>query len=297
MRKLTTMLEDELLTSRSDPVPRGPKKQFPTSFFRVALRGSWMILISSAMMAATASYAQMPANDLTLEIMMNAEAQDQMLVDLVAPWQANDAVGYNFNCDYNAQTFDYSTQPGQSVDGQAFSLSDSGSFNASLGAWSWTSSGLIGSDAFSITGTATGDVIGITGLYLDEGPVEYSAVGMVTILKDGSSKGTFVAQLGAPAGPNAIPVASGNCTDDRVYDDVNKKWVWVFTWVKNQPPPVEESELEESGGTANDNGIGQLAGSFVQTVETVPEPCTLALLGVGTLSLLAYEWRRRQAKA
>ncbi len=29
----------------------------------------------------------------------------------------------------------------------------------------------------------------------------------------------------------------------------------------------------------------------------VPEPTTLTLLGVGTLSLLAYEWRRRKAKA
>jgi len=29
----------------------------------------------------------------------------------------------------------------------------------------------------------------------------------------------------------------------------------------------------------------------------VPEPSTFALLGLGTFGLLAYEWRRRKAKA
>jgi hypothetical protein len=37
--------------------------------------------------------------------------------------------------------------------------------------------------------------------------------------------------------------------------------------------------------------------ALTETLHGVPEPSTVALLGVSTLGLLAYEWRRRTAKA
>ena len=36
------------------------------------------------------------------------------------------------------------------------------------------------------------------------------------------------------------------------------------------------------------------ASQIQEQMTTVPEPCTLVLLGIGAVSLLAYAWRRRR---
>ena len=48
---------------------------------------------------------------------------------------------------------------------------------------------------------------------------------------------------------------------------------------------------------ANDAGTPSVTGGNDVAIYTVPEPATLALLGVGAIGLVTYGWRRRRAKA
>ena len=48
---------------------------------------------------------------------------------------------------------------------------------------------------------------------------------------------------------------------------------------------------------ANDAGTPSLSGGNDVAIYTVPEPATLALLGVGSIALLAYGWRARRARS
>ncbi|MGD0654271.1 MAG: PEP-CTERM sorting domain-containing protein [Thermoguttaceae bacterium] len=47
-------------------------------------------------------------------------------------------------------------------------------------------------------------------------------------------------------------------------------------------------------GTMDTNGWYNNAGSFSVTVNSIPEPYTIALLGIGAISQLTYVWRRRK---
>jgi hypothetical protein len=60
----------------------------------------------------------------------------------------------------------------------------------------------------------------------------------------------------------------------------------------------QELEPNTLGGNTDVVTIyGGVDWGYTYTAADVPEPSTLALLGLGTFSLLAYDWRRRKAKA
>ena len=60
-----------------------------------------------------------------------------------------------------------------------------------------------------------------------------------------------------------------------------------------------ETWLGNTGGNSVESQVtdASLTGSVTYTYNAVPEPSTLALLGVGAISLLGCAWRRREPTA
>jgi hypothetical protein len=90
---------------------------------------------------------------------------------------------------------------------------------------------------------------------------------------------TFIEGVG-PAGPPATPA----------YDGVNH----TYHFVVSVPAIAGHLVFGVSDGNFGDNG-GQYNIQVFQ-VQPIPEPSTFALLGLGTLSLVAFRRRRREAR-
>ncbi|MGP8199847.1 MAG: PEP-CTERM sorting domain-containing protein [Limisphaerales bacterium] len=112
-----------------------------------------------------------------------------------------------------------------------------------------------------------------------DGGGTWSPVGNSTVTTD-SSQGTGYADLYGtiPSGPNTFTIA---LADSTIITE------WYYTKDSANIDPIDPN-----------TGIPAIYTTGISYSETaVPEPSTFALLGLGTLNLLGYEWRRRMAKA
>jgi hypothetical protein len=73
-------------------------------------------------------------------------------------------------------------------------------------------------------------------------------------------------------------------------------WEWFGSGFFSGLPPQYSAALPNATGIFNTSL--PTGGSFeIASVSSVPEPSTLTLLGLGSLSLLGYGWRRRKQAA
>ena len=320
MKKFNTMLEDEFLNPRSDLVPCGLQQQFPISVIchfmsafgpgRLNYRSLVAILLLThglALWAQPKPIVLDPQNgwtDVYWGTKGNKDPNRNNVLDTGAAggWTFNWTVGGASDPNYAP----FTAPPGGGA--YRFWVPDEGSLQTTQKITDWeqkvgksvVSSGNIQQHSpwsfqpledlpltqFRIPDFAT---------LLDSDPrVVYAAVDLATYCADN------------PLGPLGGAWSVGQTLDDLGLQIVNGQIPGVqglyfattdFTLDPNSPTgwvPIGGSSAWLDSSTFESGGLPM---GIIAEHEVIPEPSTLALVGLGTLSLLAYVWRRRNVKA
>jgi hypothetical protein len=239
---------------------------------RTWLCGSALITIVSLMpnegLAGIISTVQ-----LMTELMMEDEGENMAIVGELFGPDKSSPLSFSSNVDITAMAFSFSLDPGSTYQGLAMTLSGSAVFDPVADIWNASSSGTLGSVAWTPSGTysVTGDPFelssGLTGI---DNPQFHDYHDLIFYNpKTGESGGTFhfTDIHGERSTPN-FPVGDTLGPDG--------KWHYEI---------VTDTFRVDSGGSSPVPGGG--AGSFTTTISPVPEPsgvillCTaLGLLGV-----------------
>lgn len=161
-----------------------------------------VVIAAAAMMfAAGSAHSSVPL--LSIETLMHAEAEDALALAVLYPDFKPNALNYSFSVDTNDGSFSYNVLPGQTYNGLNFSLAGTGTYDSSTETFSWTASGLLGTDVWAEQGQAqwTGDpVAAVNGTVSLNGTVIGTASGNLDVDGFGHSSGTvtFTPTGGSP---------------------------------------------------------------------------------------------------
>lgn len=264
MKKLNIMLEHELVTPRSDPVPHGHQNRCAMSLFILAVV---MLLTLPRMVKADVSVTSQ-------ETLMQAQADEVLALEWLYGTAPGSSLNFNYAVDTSGGSFSWSTLPGQTYNGLSFSVSGTGSYNSSTTTYNWTASGQLGLSPWTEQGEAqwTGDpTANLNGTYTDADTGENVVVaGTVTVDATGHSSGNVTLN-----GVGNTPITDFIGTD--------------ITTIRIGYDPDFPSYVPVNGTWTPADQSGDMT--------LVPEPSGLALLGLGVVSLVTCEWRRRLATA
>ncbi|MGA3399903.1 MAG: hypothetical protein ABSC95_11840 [Acetobacteraceae bacterium] len=224
------------------------------------------------------------AGELT-ETMMQAQALDAFFLDTQYPFTSPLSVTYSV--DPGAQTFSYSLQAGQTINGLPVSDSATGSGDYSSGLYEWTSTLAAGSASFLTAYSETWDVgtgSGFSGTINISSLLRWSITGTEDVLSSGEHSTTYFDDGEASVQVQALQhgqwVNVGDPFTVNEYSFLYPGDEWRVRVYRNQ-----------NAVTVSHSGI------WKEVPRTAPEPSSLALLGpAGILSLLAYELRRRRRR-
>lgn len=205
-----------------------------------------------------------------VETMMEAQANEALFIGTTFGVDNASAIRFSANVDLDTRSFAFSTLDNQSFLGQAFSLTTTGAFDQTLGAYHWTSTGTFGAQAWTSVGSVEwiGD---------PTGTVETTAtIGNVTVKVKG--------EVSWEQGPvNAL--SSGNYS---LESDNGTKWgpfsgrdrfdvisqEWIHTISVGPSNFVPNGILTVSSGALGSGGDG----NFDMRIRALPEPSTIVLL-------------------
>ena len=327
MKKFSTAIEEEIAP---DSVPGGLKSVYcistmlATSTLAVVRkrRGCMRRIILTTAIAVillpgARARAQGPSEaDQLFETMMNIQADDAENLSGLATSPAPTTVQVTYALDMVGDTFSYSANTGQYINGMQLSLSCSGAGDGS-GNFAWTEYIQLGDLDYEYSSTATGDDEVVKSQQIFQQPNGVIIWDNTDTIKnlpnaDGSSdsyttrvtvehNGHYEYVYDPKTGQHVKDPVTGNNISRLVYGDYitttskdlgktdhkDKDKVVLNMdmsnwWVANSP-----AGLDASGG----------GGQSTLDIYAVPEPSTSALLSIGAFGLLAYEWRRRTAKA
>ena len=295
----------------SRPVPEAARSGFLTIrcrplFHGVSMFSKWRRVSQSALLTPLlfAIIAAMPATargdslSLATEVQMEDQASQNLIVQALFGSIPGDSLTYSSTMSSAGDSFSYATTSGSMFLGQPISVSANATMTSPQPDeydWTITAAGTLGSSMWTV---------------VDPEVVKKNANGSYTVTSDYD----YFDKNGNKVGDLHITVFVDKDvtmdTDTGYFTDKNgnKQWHSDFTstsqyvgdgnWRINVKPSYQDSQqipnaIDTTGFTPLNGG----AGSFTPTFTTVPEPSSWRMLVLGTLSLLAYEWRRRKARA
>jgi hypothetical protein len=216
---------------------------------------------------------------ITPETLMQAQTADVLALETYAGIDFSTELQSTYTLDTGNGSFSYSLVPGQTYLGQPFSLSGSGTYDATTTTFSWADSGEFGSAAWSGSGQMqwTGD-----------DPSSFTNISVtiagVRCLISGTNNTTPIRGSNPPAGTstgqiNILPQGSATTLTYDTTDTYSNGTYFVKI----------TSTIPGTGGT-----ISWQVGKSVATFTPVPAPAAILLLGPSLVGLAAT--RRRFKK-
>jgi hypothetical protein len=238
--------------------------------------------------APTAALSALEPPDVeATEVLIHAQGTDLVFLTESLPWLPGDTIRYQMSCDYGAGSFAYHTDSGQTVGGVPFDLSVSGTRDSLSGDWAWFGVANWGLQSIEVSGDMDAETSDFspqdenhlaTGKWVkvDPGPprveTTYTLSQWVKWKEDPGDPGAYLSHSDSFhvwKGLQHVGTAKG---DDRY----KRGEGWTFTNVTFTADPAKAKVV----GAIADSGTGQIDGSFVQTLEAVPEPSILLAVGL-----------------
>jgi hypothetical protein len=225
------------------------------------------------------------------EVMIAAENADGIAIGRFFGTDNKTTLFFTSSLDVSGQSFTYSLVPGSTYRGLEMTLNTKATFNEVSNRWEWSTLGSLGDQTWTASGTVhvIGDPIfdiDWKGLLLKLGKKIDLEGGVNASLKslfppEVTSEGSLTLTL---AGEKV-----GSVTVNDTYKDGAFNWNVTTSFSGIDP----ENGFRINGGGMNPFPQGG-AGTFTMDIVSVPEPSTIALLSLGTVSLLGYGWRCRK---
>lgn len=226
-----------------------------------------------------ASAAPPTATDL-VEFYLHAQSVDFMGVSALVGTPVPATLVFTQFLDPSALTFTWDLTPGQTYAGVPVSLHSAGGYNGALGQFAWTTTGFLGTDAVTATGTVIGDPDIDQTITVRRDSLH--VVGTYTPLPDNTSTNSGTVT-------NNTTGVSGSFSGTDSYDAQRKAWRQTITYGKTTTSFNVKVDTRSSCNTPACSGFGT---GFV-SIAQVPEPATLALVGAGVLAAGALRRRPR----
>ena len=237
-------------------------------------------VMTATMLTLGATAAHASVNALAIETLMHAQAQEALALSIVASPATQATLQYQFLVDTNSGAFSYQALPGQTYDGQSYSLSAAGSLDTNTQTYMWSATGMLGSRAWSQSGqaqwvgdptaTVSGNVsLGGSVVGTFSGDLEVDAMG------HSSGQGTFTPTGGSPGVYNVTDYVPGGSQP------------WTLIWSGH---PAQFVPASAEWVVTNQSGC-LYQGTSTVTVAAVPEPATWALMLISLPLLWAARGR------
>jgi len=237
--------------------------------------------------AATATLvcAQLPSNvEVATELMIENQTSNAAFIGAMFGADPSSALNFTSNVDPSGNSFSYTLTPGSTYLGQNATLSGTGSFDPSMTVMTFSSSGSLGSNAWSTSGTDT--IAPIAGGYTDSSMLALAAPANFNDTHREITIGTVTSKAVGYLTNNGVEIPGSSFNETDSINPFTGKW--RIDW------EVKSTVSSLIGGS---EGLSPAAGGAGAFTMIVPEPSSIVLLLFAILALAGAMPRGRRRRA
>lgn len=253
------------------------------------MRARWPIglAVLALLVVPKAAFADLTPIEEASEVMIESQGLQSVAIGLLVG--ADSASTLHFTSTVSEGAFRYDLDPGSMYLGQTATWTTIGTRDGGTGIWRWTTVGTIASLNLGSTGTG-GPFLGVDPPYQYELPQLDLLFSDVTYDKKNgkvTSKGTITVQT-----QDGKVTNRATHTDELITEGPLKgKWKWDTGVISEQKQGDKKFRIDALGLSFLPTGG---PGSFETTIQSVPEPSSLALAGIGATAVFWTVRRRRR---